>query len=78
MMREFYNRAFLVLLGLLGISIVIGYMCESKSHTHLRLLPAEASQLEWHLEATSDKIRGGLSTIKILTKIPFYQHFQRF
>lgn len=64
-MQEFYNKALVSLLCIVGASFLIGYTCVDRTYLHLPLVPADNSQLPWHAEAAADEVQGGLSTIKI-------------
>ena len=64
-MQEFYNKALVVFLLMLGTSILVGYLCFNHTYLHLPLIPAGKSDLHWRVDPTSDVNQGGVSSIKI-------------
>lgn len=64
-MLNFYNKAFLGLLGLLLTSALVTYLCVQRAFLHVPLLPAEASDISWVAGPHTDIHQGGLSTAKI-------------
>jgi len=64
-MQSFYNKALAGLLGLVVVSVLIGYGCFRATHTRLPLVPAVDSGLKWEGGTFDDNSQGGHSTIRL-------------
>lgn len=64
-MQEFYKKALISLFCLIAASALVGYICIDRTYLHIPLLPAEASELLWQAEPSSDALQDGLSSIKL-------------
>jgi AraC-like DNA-binding protein len=64
-MQDFYNKALIMFLCLLLISLCIGVVCVKNTYLELRLLPANESAVPWRGNVISDVGKGGESWIKM-------------
>jgi len=64
-MLDFYKKALVSLLGLLLLSILVGYLCVQRTFLHIPLLPADTSRFQWEAQPETDIYEGGFSSIKI-------------
>jgi AraC-like DNA-binding protein len=65
-MQKFYNNALMGCLGLLLVSLLVGYICIDRTYLYLPLVPAEQSELNWQLTSRTDATdNGGSSTVTI-------------
>ena len=65
-MQSFYNKALAGLLGLVVVSVLIGYTCVRCTYIRLPLLPAADRALPWKAETMADSAVGGRSTIRLI------------
>lgn len=65
-MHQFYNRALLILAGLLTASLLLGYACVRLSYTHVALLPPTNSIYPSEARASSDAELGGKSSARLV------------
>lgn len=64
-MLEFYKKALMVLLGLVVFSLLLAYLCVSRTFLQVALLPAEQSQLPWVAQSETDIFQGGASRLQL-------------
>lgn len=64
-MLKFYKKAAAILVGLVVLSLLVGYVCIDRAFLHDELLPAQESVLPWKLETESDAPQGGGSSITV-------------
>jgi hypothetical protein len=64
-MQEFHKKALMIFLGLLLLSVLVGYACTHRTFLSASLLPAGASDLRWVSQAEGDESQGGQSRIQI-------------
>lgn len=58
-MQDFYNKALVMFLCLLLISLCVGFVCVQHTYLELRLLPANESAIPWRGNVISDVGKGG-------------------
>lgn len=64
-MQEFYKKALIVFVGLVLLSVVVGYVCLDRTFLRESLLPAGTGELRWSSQAESDANQGGQSIVRI-------------
>jgi AraC-like DNA-binding protein len=64
-MITFYKKFFLVLLGPLLLSALVGFQLIYLSKTQTSLMPAQTSSIPWRAVTSSDVDNGGSSTVKL-------------